>query len=206
MYPPSPVFDWSIRHPTPYPLLPYWSEFLRNMVLLQGSLSGRRCMNINIPLADCIGPQASGSLNVPFRAKTAVFVPPESQPRNLSTPLASPRGPPGYVPSPRAATWGQRRGSESLTRGRSFSHHSARSLSAASLADQAEVVVYHTLKEQAQVLAVAPVFFPASANPFLSPVYNPHTRNDTAYSPSPVFDRTIREPSPYPLLPTCEEF
>ncbi|KAI9631651.1 hypothetical protein KEM48_014642, partial [Puccinia striiformis f. sp. tritici PST-130] len=141
MYPPSPVFDRVIRHPSPFPFPPDWSVFFRDTESSQGSSAGRR-MDLDIPLVDRIGPQAPGSSNVSLRANSAIVVPPAPRPRNMSTPPSSPRNPPGYVPSPRAATWGQRRRSESSTPGRPSS---ARDSSAASVAEQAEIVTYHTL-------------------------------------------------------------
>ncbi|KNE90047.1 hypothetical protein PSTG_16492 [Puccinia striiformis f. sp. tritici PST-78] len=142
MYPPSPVFDCVIRHPSPFPFPPDWSVFFRDITeSSQGSSAGRR-MDLDIPLVDRIGPQASGSSNVSSRANSAIVVPPAPRPRNMSTPPSSPHNPPGYVPSPRAATWGQRRRSESSTPGRPSS---ARDSSAASVAEQAEIVTYHTL-------------------------------------------------------------
>ncbi|KAI7933661.1 hypothetical protein MJO29_016738 [Puccinia striiformis f. sp. tritici] len=141
MYPPSPVFDRVIRHPSPFPFPPDWSVFFRDAESSQGSSAGRR-MDLDIPLVDHIGPQASGSSNVSLRANSAIVVPPAPRPRNMSTPPSSPRNPPGYVPSPRAATWGQRRRSESSTPGWPSS---ARDSSAASVAEQAEIVTYHTL-------------------------------------------------------------
>ncbi|POW16219.1 hypothetical protein PSHT_06852 [Puccinia striiformis] len=68
---------------------------------------------------------------------SAIVVPPAPRPRNMSTPPSSPRNPPGYVPSPRAATWGQRRRSESSTPGPGPT--SARDSSAASVAEHAEI-------------------------------------------------------------------
>ncbi|KAI9618366.1 hypothetical protein KEM48_006819 [Puccinia striiformis f. sp. tritici PST-130] len=77
-------------------------------------------------------------------ANAAAFVPPAApRPRHMSTPPSSPRGPPGYVPSPSAANWGRRRGSESSTVGQPSSRRS--STSAASLPESEEVVVYHSL-------------------------------------------------------------
>ncbi|KAH9462503.1 hypothetical protein Pst134EB_006396 [Puccinia striiformis f. sp. tritici] len=142
MYPPSPVFDRVIRHPSPFPFPPDWSVFFRDAESSQGSSAGRR-MDLDIPLVDRIGPQASGSSDVSLRANSAIVVPPAPRPRNMSTPPSSPRNPPGYVPSPRAATWGQRRRSESSTPGPGPT--SARDSSAASVAEHAEIVTYHTL-------------------------------------------------------------
>ncbi|POV98586.1 hypothetical protein PSHT_13982 [Puccinia striiformis] len=141
MYPPSPVFDRVIRHPSPFPFPPDWSVFFRDAESSQGSSAGRR-MDLDIPLVDRIGPQASGSSDVSLRANSAIVVPPAPRPRNMSTPPSSPRNPPGYVPSPRAATWGQRRRSESSTPGPGPT--SARDSSAASVAEHAEIVTYHT--------------------------------------------------------------
>ncbi|POV95156.1 hypothetical protein PSTT_16421 [Puccinia striiformis] len=142
MYPPSPVFDRVIRHPSPFPFPPDWSVFFRDAESSQGSSAGRR-MDLDIPLVDRIGPQASGSSDVSLRANSAIVVPPAPRPRNMSTPPSSPRNPPGYVPSPRAATWGQRRRSESSTPGPGPT--SARDSLAASVAEHAEIVTYHTL-------------------------------------------------------------
>ncbi|KAI7944097.1 hypothetical protein MJO28_011625 [Puccinia striiformis f. sp. tritici] len=138
MYPPSPVFDRVIRHPSPFPFPPDWSVFFRDAESSQGSSAGRR-MDLDIPLVDRIGPQASGSSDVSLRANSAIVVPPAPRPRNMSTPPSSPRNPPGYVPSPRAATWGQRRRSESSTPGPGPT--SARDSSAASVAEHAEIVM-----------------------------------------------------------------
>ncbi|KAH9472119.1 hypothetical protein Pst134EA_002745 [Puccinia striiformis f. sp. tritici] len=101
-------------------------------------------MDLDIPLVDCIGPPASSSSNASLRANAAAFVPLAApRPRHMSTPPSSPRGPPGYVPSPSAANWGRRRGSESSTVGQPSSRRS--STSAASLPESEEVVVYHSL-------------------------------------------------------------
>ncbi|KAI7936093.1 hypothetical protein MJO29_015396 [Puccinia striiformis f. sp. tritici] len=124
--PPSPVFDRTLRSPTPFPPSSVWAEFFRNTASSQGSSSGHRRMDLDIPLVDRIGPPAS-----------------TPRPRHMSTPPSSPRGPPGYVPSPSAANWGRRRGSESSTVGQPLSRRS--STSAASLPESEEVVVYHPL-------------------------------------------------------------
>ncbi|KAI7935250.1 hypothetical protein MJO28_016777 [Puccinia striiformis f. sp. tritici] len=142
--PPSPVFDRTLRSPTPFPPSSVWAEFFRNMASSQGSSSGHRRMDLDIPLVNRIGPPASSSSNASLRANAAAFVPPAApRPRHMSTPPSSPRGPPGYVPSPSAANWGRRRGSESLTVGQPSSRRS--STSAASLPESEEVVVYHSL-------------------------------------------------------------
>ncbi|KAI9618096.1 hypothetical protein H4Q26_012439 [Puccinia striiformis f. sp. tritici PST-130] len=120
--PPSPIFDRTLRSPTPFPPSLVWAEFFRNTA----------------------SSQASSSSNASLRANAAAFVPPAApRPRHMSTPPSSPRGPPGYVPSPSAANWGRRRGSESSTVGQPSSRRS--STSAASLPESEEVVVYHSL-------------------------------------------------------------
>ncbi|KAH9467992.1 hypothetical protein Pst134EA_011614 [Puccinia striiformis f. sp. tritici] len=142
--PPSPIFDRTLRSPTPFPPSSVWAEFFRNTVSSQGSSSGHRRMDLDIPLVDRIGPPASSSSNASLRANAAAFVPPAApRPRRMSTPPSSPRGPPGYVPSPSAANWGRCRGSESSTVGQPSSRRS--STSAASLPESEEVVVYHSL-------------------------------------------------------------
>ncbi|KAI9602986.1 hypothetical protein H4Q26_002296 [Puccinia striiformis f. sp. tritici PST-130] len=107
--PPSPIFDRTLRSPTPFPPSSVWAEFFRNTASSQGSSSGHRRMDLDIPLVDRIGPPASSSSNASLWANAAAFVPPAApRPRHMSTPPSSPRGPPGYVPSPSAANWGRR--------------------------------------------------------------------------------------------------
>ncbi|KAI9609041.1 hypothetical protein KEM48_003125 [Puccinia striiformis f. sp. tritici PST-130] len=142
--PPSPIFDRTLRSPTPFPPSSVWAEFFRNTASSQGSSSGHRRMDLDIPLVDRIGPPVSSSSNASLWANAAAFVPPAApRPRHMSTPPSSPRGPPGYVPSPSAANWGRCRGSESSTVGQPSSRRS--STSAASLPESEEVVVYHSL-------------------------------------------------------------
>ncbi|KAH9444301.1 hypothetical protein Pst134EA_032391 [Puccinia striiformis f. sp. tritici] len=136
--PPSPIFDRTLRSPTPFPPSSVWAEFFRNTASSQGSSSGHRRMDLDIPLVDRIGPPALFGLTLPL------FVPPAApRPRHMSTPPSSPRGPPGYVPSPSAANWGRPCGSKSSTVGQPSSRRS--STSAASLPESEEVVVYHSL-------------------------------------------------------------
>ncbi|POV94751.1 hypothetical protein PSHT_16107 [Puccinia striiformis] len=110
MYPPSPVFDRVIRHPSPFPFPPDWSVFFRDAESSQGSslvvvwtlislwsiaLVLRRLV-LQMYLSELIAlswyHQRLGLEHV----DSSVFS----------------RNPPGYVPSPRAATWGQRRRSD----------------------------------------------------------------------------------------------